>query len=61
MIEISDQAVLYFGILMFVIFLIATFIEFRNMVKHSAVELAKKRTENKKKEITIRKINVANY
>lgn len=61
MIELTDQSVLYLGILMYSIFMIATAIEFRKMIKRSSSKAVKKNKFESKKEVPIRNIKVANY
>lgn len=61
MIEISDQSVLYLGVGMFSIFLIATIIEFRNMSAKAEARKLKLNSGNKKKVIPIKRMKVSNY
>lgn len=61
MIELTDQSVLYLGILMYAIFMTASAIEFRKMAKKSAEKTKKKLKTNKKKEVPIKKMKAVNY
>lgn len=61
MIELTDQSVLYIGILMYAIFMTATFIEFRKMTKRAAMNAKNQLKKKHNKEVPIKRMNVANY
>lgn len=59
MIEITDQAILYIGIVMYIVFTIATVLEFKKMASQSKKKKAEKKTFNEEKQLP--QLKVVNY